>query len=306
MNDVAKVSNANPNWFAPVSVISGLIFLMAILAAAIFIPEPSSFQIFVFRVVIALAAASFGATIPGFLNIDIPVWGKGVIAAGGALALFVIVFNINPPSLIANDETAFADDTVYISQETNNHIGLDAVNCNAVNHYYEGHLFDNAILTSCDFSDAAISRASFKGANLASVNFSELEAFNVVFESSALVASDFTLSNLIGSNFDKAGLREVRFFGSFLKDTSFREADMTGTYLAGADITGADFTDAINLTQSQINSAYYDPEYQTRLYGTTRLLVDNSELSKSNDILIISSVIKPRNRLVFTKLHKST
>ena len=88
-----------PKWFAPVSVAAGLVFLVAILLVAIFITEPTSFQIWVFRVVMALAAASFGATIPGFLNINMPLWGKGAIAAGGALALFVIVYQLNPPAL---------------------------------------------------------------------------------------------------------------------------------------------------------------------------------------------------------------
>ena len=89
-----------PGWVLVVCVASGLVFLLLLLGIAVFIPRPTTFQVFVFRVVLALAAAAFGATIPGFLNIKIPLWGKGLISAGGALALFVLVYHVNPPALI--------------------------------------------------------------------------------------------------------------------------------------------------------------------------------------------------------------
>jgi hypothetical protein len=89
-----------PPWVLVVSVASGLAFLLVLLSIAVFIPHPTSFQIFVFRVVLALAAAAFGATIPGFLRIELPLWGQGVISATGALALCVLVYLVNPPALL--------------------------------------------------------------------------------------------------------------------------------------------------------------------------------------------------------------
>jgi uncharacterized membrane protein len=78
-----------PAWAFIVSVISALVFIIFLLILAIFIPRPTIFQFFVFRIVLALAAAAFGATIPGFFKIDLPLWGKGTIYAGGAVGLFV-------------------------------------------------------------------------------------------------------------------------------------------------------------------------------------------------------------------------
>ena len=92
-----------PAWVLVVSVVSGLAFLILLLAIAVWISHPTSFQIFIFRVVLGLAAAAFGATIPGFLRIDLPLWGKGLISATGALALFVLVYLVNPPALVDSE-----------------------------------------------------------------------------------------------------------------------------------------------------------------------------------------------------------
>jgi len=93
-----------PSWFPKVSVASALFFLALIMVIAIFIKNPTPFQMFVFRVVLSLAAAGFGATIPGFLKIELPLWGKGLISATGAIALFVLVYQVNPPELIQPPE----------------------------------------------------------------------------------------------------------------------------------------------------------------------------------------------------------
>ena len=77
-----------PAWVLVVSVVSGLAFLILLVLIAVSLPQPTPFQIFIFRVVLALAAAAFGATIPGFLWIELPLWGKGLIAATGALLAF--------------------------------------------------------------------------------------------------------------------------------------------------------------------------------------------------------------------------
>lgn len=91
-----------PGWATIVSVASGIAFLFILLIIAVFIPHPTDFQIFIFRIIIALAAAAFGATIPGFLKVDLPVGKKGLIAAGGAIAFFVLIYFMNPPKLISD------------------------------------------------------------------------------------------------------------------------------------------------------------------------------------------------------------
>jgi small GTP-binding protein len=76
----------------------GVGFVLLLLALAVFIPEPTDFQIFTFRMVMALAAAGFGALIPGFIEVRFKNW----LRAGGAMALFVIVYFLNPPGLVKN------------------------------------------------------------------------------------------------------------------------------------------------------------------------------------------------------------
>lgn len=84
-----------------VAFVFGCVFVVALLMIAIFIPQPTNQQMFIFRVVLALAAAGVGAVIPGFFMIQGEVV-KFTFQAGGALALFVLVYLLNPPSLIAN------------------------------------------------------------------------------------------------------------------------------------------------------------------------------------------------------------
>ena len=79
-----------------VAVAFGKVFVITMLALAVWVPNPTPFQYTVFRIVLALATAGLAATIPGFIEVTFPNW----IRAGGALAVFVIVFFYNPASLV--------------------------------------------------------------------------------------------------------------------------------------------------------------------------------------------------------------
>lgn len=76
--------------------LTGIAFLTILLVIALAIPYPTRFQLLVFRVILALAAAGLGAVIPGFINIDLAFAAKTAIRAGGAIALFVIIYFFNP------------------------------------------------------------------------------------------------------------------------------------------------------------------------------------------------------------------
>lgn len=90
-------SQHNPHtWEIIAAFAFGVVFLAAMLTIAIFVPNPSPFASFVFRVVLAMAAAGVAALIPGFLQVNVPPY----IRAGGAIAVFVIVYWFNPPQLI--------------------------------------------------------------------------------------------------------------------------------------------------------------------------------------------------------------
>lgn len=77
----------------------GVMFLLLMLIVATAIPNPTDFQINVFRVILAVTAGAFGAIVPGFLELEIKhnqvLW----LRAGGALALFLIIYWWNPPTL---------------------------------------------------------------------------------------------------------------------------------------------------------------------------------------------------------------
>jgi hypothetical protein len=93
-------------WPKIVAVASGIVFLVAILIIAIFIPYPSPFQIFVFRIIPSLAAGAFGAAIPGLFNLSITAIPHTAIEASGAIALFVLIYLVNPALLAARHPPA--------------------------------------------------------------------------------------------------------------------------------------------------------------------------------------------------------
>ena len=73
----------------------GVVFIVVMLFIAHSTPEPTSFQYFVFRTVLSAAVAGIAVFIPGLLDINLGKWLK----ASGALAIFVLVYYVNPASL---------------------------------------------------------------------------------------------------------------------------------------------------------------------------------------------------------------
>lgn len=77
----------------------GTLILVGSFITAIKVPNPSEFQIWVFRVVLSMGGAFFGAALPGFIELD-GKFGEVMIRAGGAIVFFLILYLINPPSRI--------------------------------------------------------------------------------------------------------------------------------------------------------------------------------------------------------------
>jgi hypothetical protein len=75
----------------------GIIFIVAMIIMSIVFPHPTAFQYTVFRIILALATAGIASMIPGFLELAVPGW----LRAGGALAVFIVVYFYNPASLLA-------------------------------------------------------------------------------------------------------------------------------------------------------------------------------------------------------------
>ena len=79
-----------------ITVILGVVFLVISLIIAITMPEPTQYQYVVFRTTLALSVSGIAILIPGILNIKV---GK-FITAGGALAVFVLIYLYNPAELV--------------------------------------------------------------------------------------------------------------------------------------------------------------------------------------------------------------
>lgn len=90
----------NKNWEKLTSFGFGMVFIVVLLSIAFLVPNPTVTQWFVFRVLLALAAAGIGAIIPGLIVVKV----SNIVRAIGAIALFVLVYWFNPPKLVVSDK----------------------------------------------------------------------------------------------------------------------------------------------------------------------------------------------------------
>jgi len=71
---------------------------LLVVGIALFIPEQTPEQRFYFRIIIALSTSGLAAIIPGFFDIEIR-WLRSTVRAGGAIGIFLLVYQFNPPAL---------------------------------------------------------------------------------------------------------------------------------------------------------------------------------------------------------------
>ncbi len=83
----------------------GLCFVAALLVLAVWFPQPTTFQYTVFRIVLALAAAGVAGVIPGMIRLKAQPGTALLIHAGGALAVFVMVY-LPAPAALPQDQSA--------------------------------------------------------------------------------------------------------------------------------------------------------------------------------------------------------
>jgi len=96
-SDLTKI----PKWQLITGLGIGTLSAIAILVLVVLIPNPTQTQFFVFRGFFSIALAAIAAIIPGLLNIE-SRFQKFSIRATGAIAVFILVWLINPPALIGN------------------------------------------------------------------------------------------------------------------------------------------------------------------------------------------------------------
>lgn len=78
----------------------GVIFVTALLVLAVVIDHPTPFQYTIFRIVLALAAAGVATFIPGLIIIA----PRPGLRAGGAMAVFAIVYFFSPAQFVAGEK----------------------------------------------------------------------------------------------------------------------------------------------------------------------------------------------------------
>jgi len=74
----------------------GVLFVTALLVFALFVPNPTIQQFEIVRIILALAAGGVAAMIPGLLSLKLGAGANMALSAGGALAVFVIVYFYSP------------------------------------------------------------------------------------------------------------------------------------------------------------------------------------------------------------------
>lgn len=75
----------------------GVFFALVLLLIALFDRKPSPIGMLIYRVLLALVAAGVGAVLPGMIDVNV----NAIIRAGGAIALFVLVYRFNPAGTVS-------------------------------------------------------------------------------------------------------------------------------------------------------------------------------------------------------------
>ena len=106
-----------PRWIVPAGFVVGCLFLVAVLGIIVAIPKPTSAQEGIFHTVVALAGAGYSMSLTGFLSVRLNLPNKGVLVAGGTLAVFVVLFFFSPnaTTIQGNDNIVVQDNSGGVS-----------------------------------------------------------------------------------------------------------------------------------------------------------------------------------------------
>lgn len=89
-----------PTWQIVLCTVIGIFILFGMAVIAIFFPHPTEFQGFIFRGIFALGLSSLIVSVPGFMSMKVRISSLGqlfTLVAGGSVAIFILVWLINPP-----------------------------------------------------------------------------------------------------------------------------------------------------------------------------------------------------------------
>jgi uncharacterized protein YjbI with pentapeptide repeats len=107
----------------------------------------------------------------------------------------------------------------------------------------EGALFDAAIATETDFTEARLARAVFRGAQLAEARFDRADLTGADFREATMRWTSFTDADASGANFEGTDLSKAHLRRTILRGANLRNLTAIGTGealdLRGADVRGA-------------------------------------------------------------------
>jgi hypothetical protein len=103
---ISRTEKAMPKLEVVLAFTFGVIFVAVLLVIALFVPDPTPQQFEIFRIVIAIAVAGIAAAVPGLLRLTISQGSKLALQAGGALAVFVVVYFYSPARWAAEEAGA--------------------------------------------------------------------------------------------------------------------------------------------------------------------------------------------------------
>jgi hypothetical protein len=114
-------------WEKITGFIFGLIFVSALLVISLVIAEPTPSQYATFKTLLALAAAGIGGILAGTLHVEGSLQ-KWSVRAGGAIALFTLVYFFSPAPPKALKEQSDVKQTIEDGGTGVIHIGEGDIN----------------------------------------------------------------------------------------------------------------------------------------------------------------------------------
>ena len=124
-----NLSPAVSSWEQIAGFVFGIAFLAALLSITVLIPDPTPTQYATFKTILALAAAGVGGILAGSLHIEGTIQ-KWSIRAGGAIALFVLIYFFAPAPPNSTETSASTSQTIESGAVGVIHTGEGDVNVN--------------------------------------------------------------------------------------------------------------------------------------------------------------------------------
>ena len=130
----------------------------------------------------------------------------------------------------------------------------------------------DANLSFATFSVSSLQSVYFVGCDLSSARFAGVSAVNTEWDDCNMTETSLNNAKLINARFDGCLLKEAKFRSADLRGARFLRAHLEKADFTGTDLTGAVFSSngrnpALNLVQSQLDSAYADPDNPPHLTG---------------------------------------